>query len=223
MNNISKILWGFVLIIIGITIGSNSLGFTNINIFFEGWWTLFIIVPCFIGIFSNEDKKGNIIGLIIGIALLLAARDIISFELIGKLIIPFILIIIGVSLIFNDVCKRKITEKIKEVNTKNLEHIVATFSEQKVDKDGEKFNGNNLDAIFGSVELDLRKANIENNTVIKASTIFGGIDILVPDNVTVKVKSTAIFGGVDNKSKNKENKTTIYIDAFCLFGGIDIK
>lgn len=223
MNNISKILWGFVLIIIGITIGSNSLGFTNINIFFEGWWTLFIIVPCFIGIFSNEDKKGNIIGLIIGIALLLAARDIISFELIGKLIIPFILIVIGVSLIFNDICKRKITEKIKEVNTKNLEHIVATFSEQKVDKDGEKFNGNNLDAIFGSVELDLRKASIENNTVIKASTIFGGIDILVPDNVTVKVKSTAIFGGVDNKSKNKENKTTIYIDAFCLFGGIDIK
>ena len=48
MNNYSNVLWGFVLIIIGIVFGLNALDITDINIFFDGWWTLFIIVPCFI-------------------------------------------------------------------------------------------------------------------------------------------------------------------------------
>ena len=61
MNNYSNVLWGFVLIIIGIVFGLNALDITDINIFFDGWWTLFIIIPCFIGLFKNEDKSSNII------------------------------------------------------------------------------------------------------------------------------------------------------------------
>ena len=47
----------------------------------------------------------------------------------------------------------------------------------------------------------------------------------MPDNVNVKVKSTPIFGGVDNKVRiNKgENIPTIYVNALCMFGGVDIK
>ena len=47
---------------------------------------------------------------------------------------------------------------------------------------------------------------------------------MLPDDVNVHVKATPIFGGVSNKLRNhKDNKKTIYIDAFCLFGGVDIK
>ena len=49
MKKIEEILWGVFFIAIGIIIGLNALGITDINIFFDGWWTLFIIVPCFIG------------------------------------------------------------------------------------------------------------------------------------------------------------------------------
>ena len=105
-----------------------------------------------------------------------------------------------------------------------MENIIATFSEQKVHKDNETFKGANLEAIFGSVTLDLRKASFNKETIIKASSIFGSIDILLPDDVNVEVKATPIFGSVSNKLRNqKENKKTIYIDAFCLFGGVDIK
>ena len=44
MKNVSNLLWGFVLIVLGIIFGLNSLEITNINVFFDGWWTLFIIV-----------------------------------------------------------------------------------------------------------------------------------------------------------------------------------
>lgn len=223
MNNLSKVLWGIVLIVIGVIIGINSLGIAEINIFFDGWWTLFIIVPCLIGLFTEKSKTGNIIGLVIGIALLLAIRDIINFELIAKLIVPFILVAIGLSLIFNDILKSNVTAKVKELNKNDLDNIVATFASQKILPEKE-FKGANLDAVFGGIFLDLRNAELPLETVIKASSIFGGIDIIVPKDVNVIVKSTPIFGGVSNKiSNSKGNKKTIYIDALCMFGGVDIK
>ena len=54
MKKVGNILWGIVLIIIGLIIGGNALGIVNINIFFDGWWTLFIIIPCFIGLFKDD-------------------------------------------------------------------------------------------------------------------------------------------------------------------------
>ena len=44
MKKIESILWGLVLIVVGVIIGLNTMGITNINIFFDGWWTLFIIM-----------------------------------------------------------------------------------------------------------------------------------------------------------------------------------
>lgn len=225
MNYLSKSLWGIIFIIVGLILGLNALEITNINIFFDGWWTLFIIVPCFINLFDErEDKTGNLIGLGIGLSFLLAAQNIIRFEMILKLIVPFILVMIGISFLFGDKMKKKVTEKVNNINKNDLENIIATFSEQKVHKDNETFKGANLEAIFGSVTLDLRKASFNKETIIKASSIFGSIDILLPDDVNVEVKATPIFGSVSNKLRNqKENKKTIYIDAFCLFGGVDIK
>ena len=54
MNKISNLLWGFVFIIVRVIFGLNALEITDINIFFDGWWTLFIIVPCFIGLFKDD-------------------------------------------------------------------------------------------------------------------------------------------------------------------------
>ena len=71
MKKVESILWGIVFIVLGLIIAGNVLGITNIRIFFNGWWTLFIIIPCFIGLFKNNRRTGNIIGLIIEVALLL--------------------------------------------------------------------------------------------------------------------------------------------------------
>ena len=108
MNKTSNLLWGILLIVIGIIFGLNALDITDINIFFDGWWTLFIIIPCFIDLFKEKDKTGNIIGLVIGISLLLASNNIIDFNLIWKLAFPIALVIIGLSLIFKDTISNKV-------------------------------------------------------------------------------------------------------------------
>ena len=203
-------------------------GLTNINIFFDGWWTLFIIVPCFIGLFKEREKTGNIIGLLIGIALLLACQDILNFEIIWRLAFPAILVIIGLSLIFKDTINSEVNKEIKKLNENKTKDggYCATFSGQNLNFDGEKFSGTDLTAVFGGIKCDLRNAIIEDDVVINVSSIFGGTEIYIPEDVKVKVKSTSIFGGVDEKKKNKIESAeahTIYINATCLFGGAEIK
>ena len=227
MKKVSDIMWGLILIIIGVILGGNALDIFNINLFFDGWWTLFIIVPTFIGLVTERDKTGNIIGLVIGLLLLLSCRGLFDFKLIWKLIFPLIFVIIGLSLIFKNNINKEVSEKIKKLN-ENLssnDGYTATFSGQNLNFDGEEFKGSNLNAIFGGIKLDIRKAIINEDIVINASSIFGGIDIYIPDNCKVKIKSNSIFGGVSNNKKCNvdDNSYTIYINASCMFGGVEIK
>ena len=227
MKKFGNMLWGIVLIILGLIIAGNTLGITDINIFFDGWWTLIIIIPCFIGLFKDNEKAGNIIGLFIGVALLLACQGILNFNIVWKLLFPSILVAIGLSIILKDTIAGKVNKEIKKLNGKRTgeKEYCATFSGQNVKYDGENFTGVDLTAVFGGIECDLRKAIIESDTVINTSSIFGGIEIYVPENVKVKIKSSSIFGGVSDKKKYSENieAHTIYINATCLFGGVEIK
>lgn len=73
MKNLGNVIWGILFIIIGLIVGLNAFGITKIDIFFDGWWTLFIIIPSFIGLIKDKEKTGSIILLLIGIVLLLSA------------------------------------------------------------------------------------------------------------------------------------------------------
>ena len=225
MKNLSRILWGIVLIFIGVIWGLNRTGVADINIFFAGWWTLFIIVPSIISLFeSSSNKTSSIIFLVIGILLLLAAQGVFEFEILWEILLPAIVILIGLSLIFGHKVDFNVKEKTKCLDSKDTESIFAAFGEQNVSKSGEKFEKANLNAIFGAVKLDLRDAKLEKETIIGAWAIFGGIEILAPEDCIVKVKATPVFGGVSNERKNNEDaKKTIYIEAYAIFGGLDIK
>ncbi len=100
----------------------------------------------------------------------------------------------------------------------------AMFSAQHIKFPNEVFTGTCINAVFGSVVLDLREAIIVEDVVINASAIFAGADIYVPSNVNVKTSSIPIFGGVSNKAGGGMIAgPTLYINATCMFGGVDIK
>lgn len=227
MKKVSKILWGVAFIVAGVIFALNAFGITDIEIFFDGWWTLFIIVPCLIGIFSEKDKLGNIIGLAVGVFLLLCCQNVLDFDILWKLAVPAIIVVIGLKLIFGAVFGDKAT-KILESSRQSGENIktgCATFSGQNLNFDGERFSGAELTAVFGGVKCDLRNAIIERDCAINATSIFGGIDIFVPDYINVKVNSNSIFGGVSQKNRHPDipGAVTVYVNATCMFGGVDIK
>ena len=86
MKRINSFVWGMALLAVSAVLILNAFGITSIEIFFDGWWTLFIIVPSLIGLFNGHEKTGNIIGLLIGIFLLLACQNILDFDIFWKLI-----------------------------------------------------------------------------------------------------------------------------------------
>lgn len=99
MKKITGIALGALLVAVGILYGLSALDVIKINISLDGWWTLFIIVPGIYGLFTSKDKLGNAAVLLIGIYLLLAARNIISYGVIWKLIIPTAIIMFGLKMI----------------------------------------------------------------------------------------------------------------------------
>ncbi|MBQ9072049.1 MAG: hypothetical protein IJY25_02715 [Bacilli bacterium] len=225
MKKTRNVLWGLVFIVIGLVFGLNALDITHINIFFDGWWTLIIIIPCFIDLFKGEGKTGNIIGILVGVVLLLCSQGILDFSLVFKLILPVILVIIGISFIFKDTINKKVRDEMKKLNKKNEDEYCATFGGQKLDFSNEEFKGCNINAIFGGIDCDLKDSIVNEDVIINVSAIFGGVDIIVPKDVKVKVTSTPVFGGVSNERKNpKDDKIkTIYVNAICIFGGVEIK
>ena len=225
MKKASSVFWGIVLIAVGVIWALNELDITNINVFFDGWWTLFIIVPCGIGLFTEREKTGNMIGVAIGVFLLLCCQNVLSFSLFWKLLIPVIIVIIGLKMILTGLFGNKANEIMKQLKLEGKEPKVgcATFSECKLDYDGQVFDGAELTATFGGVKCDLRNAIIEKDCAIQVSAIFGGIDILVPDNINVKVSSNSIFGGISNRTAVHKEAPTIYVSGTCMFGGVEIK
>lgn len=99
MKKLSGIVIGALLVAVGVIYILGAFGIADINISLDGWWTLFIIVPCLNGVISSKDKTGNLIGLAVGVMLLLAAQDVFEYDMILKLIVPVIIIALGIKMI----------------------------------------------------------------------------------------------------------------------------
>lgn len=237
MKIAKRILWGTVLILLGALWILDLCDVMAFELFFEGWWTLFIIVPCAIALVTERDKLGSLFGLLLGVGLLLAARDIITYSLFWKLFLPVCVILVGLRLIFGGLLsskKRKASaeaaEKIREKLGKtdgSIPEYCATFSALDLNFDGQEFYGVTVSAVFGGVELDLRNAILTDDPVITISTVFGGGEILLPENVSVVVSTSSVFGSIDVADrltrKQDESCRTVYITANTVFGGVDIE
>lgn len=225
MKRINSVIWGALLMAVGVIFALNAFEVTHINLLFDGWWTLFIIIPCAVGFITNANKTDNLIGLAIGVFLLLACRDVLAFDLVWKLLVAALIVYAGVKLILGSIFKRKFDTAFQDscANEQRFKSCNALFSGQDLYFNGQVFEGAKLSAAFGGIKCDLRGAIIEKDCTIRVSVAFGGIDVLVPEGVRVQVSVTPVFGGVDNKVSQQNGVHTIYISGSCVFGGVDVK
>jgi hypothetical protein len=86
----------------------------------------------------------------------------------------------------------------------------------------------NAFAMFGGVELDLLRASLESRDVtIIAVAIFGGVDIVVPDDLTVMVDGAGILGGFGETTQHSTpappaGAPVVRIKGMALFGGVEV-
>lgn len=217
---------GLLFLVVGVLYALTALDVFEFTIFFPGFWTLFIIIPCFYGLFQpGKDKTGYIIGLFIGICFLINAQDF-SFHIsFWPMIVAIICVVIGIKLIFPDRKNhdhvnvninydQQTGDKVVDVDVQGEKrsgnsfahdshgclNATAVFGGKEILLDSEVFHGANLTSIFGGIDLDLRGAVIEEDVRINVSVAFGGIDLYVPNYVRVVTDGcTPILGGVDVK------------------------
>lgn len=227
MKKFKSIVWGIILVALGVLWCLDVVGVMNFTLFFDGWWTLIIIIPSFIDLVTEKDKTGSIIGLSIGVLLLLACRDIIDFGMIFRLIVPTIVVAVGVGMIWNSLFGRRARAKVKRMKMnkpEGLPEYCATFSGVKPNLDDKVFEGCEITAVFGGVELDLSRTHINEDVYIELCCVFGGAKIKLPEGVNLKLSTTGILGGISDKhrSDNSDTAATVYIDGTCMFGGAEI-
>ena len=228
-----NILWGLFFIAIGAGLVGNLFGLWNFTLFFDGWWTLFIIIPCVISMVQHSINLGNLLGLAAGVLLLMGAQDVIDFGMVWKLLLALAFVLIGLNIMFTGVLERKWRAAAKQA-AQNAQQssggaagsvsYTAVFNGQQIRYPRQPFASANVVCIFGGVDLDLRDAVIDRDITITLTCVFGGCDIFLPPNVEPVLGVTGIFGGCDNKTAAAApGSPRAYIGGTCVFGGADIK
>ncbi len=87
------------------------------------------------------------------------------------------------------------------------------------------FRGADLLAIMGGCQLDLRQAAINGEAVIDVFTIWGGIEIRVPEDWMVVSQIVPLMGGVEDKTRPPQGAMAhrLILRGFAIMGGVEIK
>lgn len=222
MKKLIGIVIGALLIAFGVIFALNVFEVANIEFSLDGWWTLFIILPCLSGLVSGGNRLGSFAGLCVGVLLLLAARDVFSFDIVWKLVVPIIVVLIGIKFITKAVGSPKEAARKSEGG----DEVMAVFASQKIDYTHQEMKAAKIGAIFGGIECNMKNADIVDGCTIDLMCVFGGGGILLPENVVVKNSSFCLFGGISDKrnvSRGDGDIITVNINGFCMFGGANIK
>lgn len=104
-------------------------------------------------------------------------------------------------------------------------HCAVRFGADEYIYRGEPFRGARLDAFFAGLRLDLRDALITEDEEIDIHTYLGGVELFVPSNVTVVVRSHSFIGSVSNHTAGHaiHGAPRLHVVASNFMGGVTIK
>jgi hypothetical protein len=81
-------------------------------------------------------------------------------------------------------------------------------------------------AIFGSVDIDLSEAIFEyQQVVIKAISVFGNVEIRVPENVSLRGTGGGVLGNfeVSPLDSGEQDAPIVYVDGLAVLGNVEAK
>ncbi|MCR3921166.1 MAG: cell wall-active antibiotics response protein, partial [Firmicutes bacterium] len=185
----SKSLFGIIVIIAGVILLLENLGYTTVNLF--DYWPLLLIVWGLQSLWTGSRNPGaqglSVFVIVIGIILLansLAWADI-NVRSIFRVFFPVLIILMGVSLMLGRSFAGKSTMAIMGGVERGKNAPWQLESGSYV-------------AFMGGIELDLRHAIIpEGETLLDLTAVMGGVDIRVPANLPVMGDGFAVLGGVE--------------------------
>ncbi len=216
MKKTLRAVFGILLVVVGIGYLGNIFEVWHFRMFFPGWWTLLIILPGLVGLLKNGFKPLYLILIAGGAFLLLDCMNILP-EKVTKAIVPGCIVALGVAVVFRgQLGAYRLSE--------DCQSHTAFFWGSVPNYNGRPFPGAFATAIFGGVDLLLTNAKIQDGAVINAITLFGGVDVILPDGINVEISCLPLFGGVTQPQwELVPGAPTVHVRCICIFGGVSVK
>lgn len=191
------------------------------------WPMLVIVIGFVMGVKRKFQGAGWFIVTLVGTVFLV--NEIVPFDWnIHRYLWPLIMIVIGIYMIGRAATRKQQYDQIIEAGSTSDDYLQATtiFSSSNKVILSKNFKGGNVTTTFGGTELNFMGADIQGEAVLDITTLFGGLEIMVPSNWDVKMDVNTIFGGFEDKrgvQPMQNSGKTLIIRGSCTFGGVDLK
>lgn len=108
--------------------------------------------------------------------------------------------IFGLSLLATLVCAalaaRRMMPRADDPSAGEI-RLVSIFDGTDLRSTSSGFRGGTVWTIFGGTRLDLRRAEISDRAHLEMTTLFGGVELTVPDTWSVAIQGPTVAGAVD--------------------------
>lgn len=216
---ISRFITGLAIVIVGVALLLGNFDILNFKELLHDWWPMAIVLGGILILINNI--RNYLWGfLVIGIGILLEARQLGLTDINPwQLVWPTIIILVGVSIIFNRAVGR---HKVSKKDREDLSAIMGGHDQKNTSED---YRGSKLTAVMGGIKLDLSKSTIKKEATIEVFSFWGGVELIVPENIIVKNQISCIAGGVEDKSDAPKDKTApvLYVTGDVIMAGVEIK
>ena len=224
-----RIAVGAVVLLAGLALLLSNLGFLDFELrryIFR--WQMILIVLGLVFIFSHEKRGTGIILFVIGSVFYVRDFFELSFNF-WQIFWPSMLILAGVLILFRHRVDSVHYQK-KSLSDDDIIDEVNIFGGGDRTIVSQNFSGGKILAVFGGSNFNLSRAKLAPGQVtIDVMAVFGGMELIVPEDWKIKINVVSIFGGFSDKHRiflkqpSDPDASELVIKGFVMFGGGEIK
>lgn len=225
-----RLILGFVLLGLGILWTLDNMNIYESERLLK-WWPLVLIL---IGLTHLSGSRGN--RRILSGTLFTGAGVLLTLDLVGLVDVnvwtlwPLFLVAVGAMIVVRSLRSSGMAiDEPGSVPAGDRDESLNSFafmSETTRRSTSTDLHGGEVTAIMAGAQLDLRGARSAGGpVVIDVFTIWGGIDITIPEDWTVVCEVTAILGGFEDKTRPPIGPaaTKLVVRGLVIMGGVEVK
>ncbi len=241
-HNLGSLIFGLCVVAFGVLFLLSNLNMIESSNYLR-YWPVALVAFGLGKLLQPRESGGRMFGFILGLVgvfLLLKEFGKIHFSLWDFW--PVLLVLMGLSIIWGAMgrgrrraCFRgrrgvRVTingqENSPRIDPDATIDVNSVFGGNERAVTSQDFRGGTISTIMGGCEVDFRQASISGGeAVLDISVVFGGVELRIPEDWKVVLRTSAVIGGVDDKTRKPvgEASKTLVITGSVIFGGLEVR